>query len=210
LEFRNTPLQEIGKSPSQLLLSRRTRTLLPIAESLLTPAISAPIQHALEHRQKQQKFYHDKYGTKELSHLHEGQAARIWDGKLWQPAMVTKSVGNRSYMVQTRSGQTYRRNRSHLMATKEKPIVIEKPLACETDRATMEKSFACETDCATMEKPFACETDRATMEKPFACVTDRATGLNQPDLGQPDLDPNIQQKTTRSGRVIKTPNRLDL
>jgi hypothetical protein len=83
------------------------------------------------------------------------------------------------------------------MATKEKPTVIEKLLACETDRATMEKSFAC-------------ETDRATMEKPFACVTDHATGLNQPDLGQPDLDPNIQQKITRSGRVIKTPNRLDL
>ena len=37
LDFRNTPIDRIGRSPSQMLCGRRTRTLLPTSPKLLKP-----------------------------------------------------------------------------------------------------------------------------------------------------------------------------
>ena len=37
LEYRNIPSQDYGSSPAQRMLGRRTKTLLPMAEHLLTP-----------------------------------------------------------------------------------------------------------------------------------------------------------------------------
>ena len=37
LEFRNTPSQGFATSPAQRLMNRRTKTLLPMSESLLVP-----------------------------------------------------------------------------------------------------------------------------------------------------------------------------
>ncbi len=37
LEFQNTPTEGLNRSPAQLLLGRRTKTLLPISKGLLMP-----------------------------------------------------------------------------------------------------------------------------------------------------------------------------
>ena len=42
LAYRNTPKQDIGLSPAQLLLQRRTRTTVPINPRKLTPKLSKP------------------------------------------------------------------------------------------------------------------------------------------------------------------------
>ena len=39
LEYRNTPVETIGSSPAQRLMSRRTKTLMPTASTLLCPQI---------------------------------------------------------------------------------------------------------------------------------------------------------------------------
>ena len=56
LEFRNTPIDGINMSPSQLLMGRRTRTQLPVNESLLKPSHdSRKVQSALKKKQDIQK-----------------------------------------------------------------------------------------------------------------------------------------------------------
>lgn len=40
LEFRNTPITGMELSPAQLLMSRRLRSVVPMTQSLLTPAVS--------------------------------------------------------------------------------------------------------------------------------------------------------------------------
>ena len=39
LEYRNTPVETVGSSPAQRLMSRRTKTLMPTASTLLCPRV---------------------------------------------------------------------------------------------------------------------------------------------------------------------------
>jgi len=47
LDWRNTPTESVGSSPSQRLMSRRTRTCLPIASRMLRPRVVTGVQHKL-------------------------------------------------------------------------------------------------------------------------------------------------------------------
>ena len=131
LEYRNTPLEGVGLSPVQMLMSRRTSSILPIAPSLLMPEAARDVSSELKTRQMTQKKYHDRHGTKPLQVIEEGEAARIREGKQWEPVMVRKRFDDRSYLVETHNGQTLRRNRQHLLRTGEKPFEIQQEVDVE-------------------------------------------------------------------------------
>ena len=59
LDWRNTPTAEIGASPAQRLMSRRCKTLLPVAGSLLQPSVptEADTRKLLGTKQQQQHYY---------------------------------------------------------------------------------------------------------------------------------------------------------
>ena len=61
LEYRNTPL-ECGFTPSQLLMSRRTKSILPITDKLLQSKIADPsiIKNRTLHSKSLQKMYYDQ------------------------------------------------------------------------------------------------------------------------------------------------------
>ena len=122
LEYRNTPIDGIG-SPAQLLMGRRLRTTLPATHAHLQPSIINPktVQKVLEKKKQQQKFYFD-HGSKPLPSLNMGDTVRIQQNGHWNPATVIGEANTpRSYVVETTGGATYRRNRRHLIATKEPP-----------------------------------------------------------------------------------------
>ncbi|MET0104994.1 MAG: RNase H-like domain-containing protein [Sedimenticola sp.] len=118
LEYRNTPL-ECGYSPAQLLMSRRTRSVVPITEKQLQPRTVDPkiVQKSYFHSKKLQKKYYDRT-AKQLPPLHVNDQVRVQFGKLWKPARVIQKHNIRSYSVQTKDGAIYRRNRIHLMKTR--------------------------------------------------------------------------------------------
>lgn len=58
LEYRNTPVENLG-TPTQLLMGRRTRGLLPTPPSLLK-LVEKSIKNQLRERQNKQKFYYDR------------------------------------------------------------------------------------------------------------------------------------------------------
>uniref|UniRef100_A0A674EBM2 Gypsy retrotransposon integrase-like protein 1 n=1 Tax=Salmo trutta TaxID=8032 RepID=A0A674EBM2_SALTR len=120
LEYRNTPVDNF-KSPAQLLMSRRLRSTLPSTNQQLQPeVVSYNEMHGKRaQRQQQQKRYYDR-SARPLPPLIDGESVRIQEHGLWKPAVVIQPADTeRSYYVRTAEGAVYRRNRRHLLNTKE-------------------------------------------------------------------------------------------
>ena len=120
LESRNTPVDGF-ESPAKLLMSRNLRSIIPVLPQHFKPKTTdaKAFRANRERIQLQQKAYHDRQ-ARNLPALEKGEFVRMRVGKQWKPAIVTKNANEpRSYLVQTPEGKTYRRNRSHLMKTKE-------------------------------------------------------------------------------------------
>ena len=90
-------------------------------ESLLTPTTPQPaaVQKRIVEAKEQQKERYDKK-SKDLQPLTPGENVRMKlpGEKIWSPAVCTKKLSNRSYVVQAGS-QTYRRNRRQIRRTAE-------------------------------------------------------------------------------------------
>jgi len=119
LDYRNTPTQGMESSPAQRLMNRRTRTLLPMTKQLLQPRVVFPEKDVkdLKRRQEQQARYYNR-NAKDLPPLEEGDSVRMkpfqLGKKTWKKATVSERLDERSYIVETPDGDTYRRNRCHL------------------------------------------------------------------------------------------------
>ena len=117
LNYRNTPNQSTGTSPTQCFFNRRTRTLLPTCETLLKPKLSleSDIQKLHSNQKKQKKNFDRR--AKDLPPLEEGDAVvmqpHTHGKKKWSRATVISGSG-RSYNVEAEDGAIYRRNRVHL------------------------------------------------------------------------------------------------
>ncbi len=119
LDWRNTPTEDMGTSPAQRLMGRRTRTLLPMHPSLLKAQGQDETKKKLKKRKAKQAMCYNKK-CKPLEPLHSGDAIRM---KLpgdtqWSLGSCVRALGDRSYEVEV-SGRRYRRNRRHLRVTKE-------------------------------------------------------------------------------------------
>ena len=120
LDWRNTPNAD-GKSPVQMLMSRRTRTLLPITEILLRPQVVEGVSDDIKARKQKAKFHYDKT-ARDLPELIIGEPVRLQPDlpkQPWRKATCLGQIGPRSYLVQTEEGQKYRRNRKFLRTTSE-------------------------------------------------------------------------------------------
>jgi len=123
LEQRNTPTEGVGLSPAQRLLSRRTRTLLPMKASFLQPRSMDTYKERqkLKQRQDRQAHYYNKH-AKDLSVLEEGDVVRmkpfVLGQKVWQKGQVLRRLDERSYEIDTGNG-VYRRNRVHIRKSDE-------------------------------------------------------------------------------------------
>ncbi|XP_033750517.1 uncharacterized protein K02A2.6-like [Pecten maximus] len=124
LEWRNTPTEGIGLSPNQRLFGRRTKSLLPMSNSLLTPSLTSPkrtISKALKKRKEKQRKYYDR-NARDLKPLDEQDSVRIKPSgreKNWKLGKVVNILPHRSYEVETSYGTNIRRNRNFLKKTQE-------------------------------------------------------------------------------------------
>lgn len=122
LDWRNTPTEGLQTSPTQRLMGRRTRTLIPVHTSLLEPAGgSKHIHESLKQAKiKQAKYYNRK--SKPLPELKPDRIIRMRrpGEKVWSKGKVICQAGIRSYKVEV-NGRQYRRNRRQLRAEPEQP-----------------------------------------------------------------------------------------
>ncbi|CAI5673637.1 unnamed protein product [Oreochromis niloticus] len=112
LEYQNTPVDNL-KSPAQLLMSRRLRSILPATPKQLEPQVACQqtVRERREVCQQRQQTYFNR-AARPLPQLHTGTPVRFsqQDGS-WKPAVVTRCANMfRSYNITTDTGQVYRRN----------------------------------------------------------------------------------------------------
>ncbi len=117
LEWRNTPTEGIGASPTQLLFGRRTR--LPAARKQLKPILIEGLTKKIEKCNEKQRKYFDRQ-SRTLKRLTAGDVIRMrcTGDSRWSLGKVIEAMGFRSYLVEV-NGRRYRRNRRHLRTTAE-------------------------------------------------------------------------------------------
>ena len=76
LEYRNTPVETIGSSPAQRLMSRRTKTLMTTASTLLRPRVVEGGEVQIKLKRQRAKNYHDQT-AKLLPPVEVGQVVRV-------------------------------------------------------------------------------------------------------------------------------------
>lgn len=125
LDQRNTPTQGVGSSPAQRLMSRRTRTLLPIAANLLYPKVEEGVTKMLKLKRQKAKSYHDRSSIV-LPELEIGQEVRVAGqrNKTWEAGTCVEKLSDRSYMVEV-NGAIIRRNREALKPREISALIIK-------------------------------------------------------------------------------------
>ena len=115
LEWRNTP--DINNlSPTQKLMSRRTRTTIPTAEALLKPEVVEGVHDNIKRKRQQTKATYDK-SARPLPELQIGEPVRLQPVNPKAPydkGSCVAKVGPRSYLIETDNGNLYRRNRKFI------------------------------------------------------------------------------------------------
>ena len=140
LEYRNTPVTGMKYSPAQILFSRRLRTKIPVATSLLSPVVVDP-SFDLIRNQARQKYYYDRQGVKPLSSLQRGDVVCYRKNNVWQKSEVVKDCNKlRSYMIRRPNDcGVLRRNRRHLYKANLKRPEYNRPF-CNYSRASQQVS----------------------------------------------------------------------
>ena len=114
LVYRSTPLS-CGKSPAQLLMGRNLRSNLPVAAAELKHSGNHNSRNFMAEKKRQKQDFNKR--VKPLSELQPDTRVYIYDKrkKVWSTTgKVVKKVAQRSYLIKSDRGGTYRRNRVHL------------------------------------------------------------------------------------------------
>ena len=99
-------------------MSRRTRTLLPTATSLLHRKVVEGVENQIKQKKQKAKYYHDRT-AKLLPEIEVGQEVTVAPterSKPWKSATCVQKLSDRSYLVRT-SKETVRRNLQSLKPT---------------------------------------------------------------------------------------------
>ncbi|UYV67655.1 hypothetical protein LAZ67_5001500 [Cordylochernes scorpioides] len=101
LEWRNTPLKDLGFSPNQALISRRTQTLIPIHKNLVKPEVQLNVYEKIEKRKTEMKNLYDKQ-ARDLTKLNPGQSisVKLKEKDKWRMGKCISAQDPRSYIVE--------------------------------------------------------------------------------------------------------------
>ena len=199
LEYRNTPTEGMDSSPVQRLMSKRTKTLLPVAQHLLEPEIQSDVERKLTKKRRKAKKYFDR-GCKELPELEIGQPIRLMpsprdtSGK-WRRGVCIKKVAPRSYLVDVK-GSIYRRNRKFLRIAKDRfPGTLQENRQ-QLNPETAQANPSTQTPCQQLKPPLPASRsppdnipvihrDSATLQADPSSSISPTTPEEPPLIGQP-------------------------
>ena len=196
--LRSTPIDHVIPSPSELLYNWKLVGNLPI-KCPNNASQKEKIATRLYQRQSCQKSQHD-WHIQDLPNILEGQHVWVYDpdSSKWSPAVVTqRCVELRSYIVQTSSGKSLRRNRKHLR--EDKSAAMLNPEASASTPTISPESNG--------ESAVGTTTNHSPMEQ-----TSTTTIKSRPIPDTPHKTPYTHhgtQKTSRSGRVIRPPRKFN-
>lgn len=194
LEYNNSPVATLGRSPSELFHGRVLKSGLAVSESVLNrKCISEKeIRIAIDSKREKQKSYYDR-GAKELCRLNEGDAVMFRKtSKLWEYGKIVRSMRDRSYLVKDSIGNHFQRNRRHISRCRANKDVVVGYFDDDEigDESTNSDSSEDSTYESFQEESGGASTESETTAEPASTRSE-------------------QQYTTRYGRSIRPPLRLD-
>jgi len=184
LDWRNTPSEQLGLSPTQLMFGRRTRSRLPTADALLMTPTARMAQAALAEAKRRQASYYDR-GAKDRPTLPVGQTVRVrYDKGDWRKGEIARHLPHRSYVIKLEDGSIRRRTSRHVRFSSEPAIIIP------DDDATT-----------------AATTAAPVTPTPPMILRNQSSPTQRASAGQETERQTNRQTTTRSGRVVRKPAR---
>lgn len=188
LEWRNTPSEQLGPSPVQILMGRRTRSRLPTSNKLLDTPLSSAANRALANAKERQAIYYNRR-AKQRPPLNVGQTVRVQfdDRPDWRKAEVTEVLPHRSYEVRFEDGTTRRRTSKHVRFSAEAPIIVGD-----------------DSDSEHLQRPRASSNATPPLTASRTKVSATSAQIATSCGGIP---PHPLPRVTRSGRIIKRPAR---
>lgn len=192
LNLRNTPQEGMEKTPAQLLMGRRTKTLIPTTQQTLLPEGQTYKEERYRKENKKARTAERYTHKKELAPLRHGDIVRIQPTRdeTWNKGIITGIAGPRSYIVTQSDGGNIRRNRKHLRLSKETELK-EEPIEIELEQPHPIGSGVVENHAEAGETPSEANPAGGHAETPEG----------------PSPRPSTR---TRSGRNIKQPQRLNI
>ena len=197
--LRSTPIDHVIPSPGELLYYHKLVGNLPVKFPNNASQKEKKIATCLYQRQSYQKSQHDQH-IRDLPNIREGQRVRVYDpdSSKWSQTVVTqRCVESRSYIVQTSSGKSFRRNRKHLR--EDKSAATRNPEASASTPAISPESNG--------DSALGTTTNHSPMKR-----TSTVTTKGRPVPDTPHKTPYTHhgtQKTSRSGRVIRPPRKFN-
>lgn len=240
LEYNTTPVASMGVSPTQLFFGRQLKSRLPSSGALLlcNNLDEDHVTDKIERKRRYQKHYYDR-SSKPLPVLDIGDKVIFKKcGKEWHYGQIVRMVNSRSYIVRDSFGNHFRRNRRFIAKTRNENLPssellyenhIDNNLNC-CDRPTRvvvpnappalndrnrysERPPSNDQDLTlqlnTGDTSLCPETDSDS----FYSIGDSDVSVND-ELSNATSDlnksPNDVHYKTRSGRVVRPPQRLDI
>lgn len=115
MEYLNTPVPELKKSPFQIVFARQVRTLLPVADSSLKNKMTENVKIKLNQVQRNTEKFYNRTATKTNKQFNNGENVTLLQNSQWNPARILQATNHpRSYMVQDEQGKIKIRNQIHL------------------------------------------------------------------------------------------------
>lgn len=187
LEQRNTPKQDTGISPAEIMFNRKVRGMIPhFPQKLEKPESDAFIRKRNQRRQTVKKSFDKK--SREQSELDVGQAVffQHLEGRNWKLGKINGILGPRTYIVKDQNGTTYRRNRIHL-----RPTTVN---FYSRDRSPMRS--VPDDDTEGIQRHFV--TDSKPVNNPNSTVSGSA-----PETPSVELTVPTQNEPLREGRPVR-------
>lgn len=192
LQYRNTPINETGATPTELLFGRSTRNLIPFCNNKTIDLNK--YKESLINKQLKQKEYFDR-GARTLNPLKEGDIVKIHHEHRVVPhrngIITKKATGPRSYYVKTEEGTEIVRNRKFLSKGKNFNITKSQMNDDIDINASLPINHSSSNFCHELNNNKNCNDQSKNNQ-------------DQNVIAGP-----VEHRQTRSGRAIKMPDRYN-
>ncbi|KAL5515944.1 hypothetical protein EMCRGX_G001194 [Ephydatia muelleri] len=209
LEWRNTPTIGLDSSPSQRLLARRTRGAVPVSDGKLAVNMPPGNWEKKLHRQAQIQRHHSGYGST-FTPLRKGEPVLVQDLRAhktqWMRGRCEGQLSKSSYTVEV-DGQLLHRNRQFLKPSLNSPQLDlggqdqgldqleDQSKEIPVNQEEMPRQV-CQVPSLEVPETSGHNSMAQRVKKKLTCPP-----RDQPQPTEPVI-------TTRSGRIIKKPERL--
>jgi transposase InsO family protein len=199
--YNSTTVPSIGLSPSQMLMSRRLRTDLPIQNDRLKPSVPRNVQSKLQEIQKRQKHYYDRNAREPYQPLKAGDQVLIQPTdqlkpkRFWEKGtVVARHDAPNSYIIGTDTNRNIRRNRRHLRRCP-KQFQSERPITSDHNPSTSVQN----QETPAQDEPNVPQVDRKGNSPKQARPVSKQLVTNRQDTNK---------NSTRSGRTVNRPSKF--